>query len=112
MSNEEEATQVNADEYARTIADIREWLVKIDTNQQHQTKLLETLTQQSENAFQKADLAEDKADEALKLAQRTEQRLDDKEKDEKVNRRWLVGTIITIVLFLLPIIGSYYGISN
>lgn len=100
---------VDEKEYARTIADIREWLVRIDANQTHQTKLLEAINTQATNAFTKADTAEDKADKALMLAQKNEQRLDDRDKDERVHRRWVIGTIVTIVLFLLPIVSAYYG---
>lgn len=92
----------------KVIADIREWLVRIDTNQQHQTKLLETINEQAANAFAKADNAEDKADKALSLAERNEERFDKHVDDEKVGRRWLIGLLVTIGLALIPIFNSFY----
>ncbi|SET69359.1 hypothetical protein SAMN05216389_12118 [Oceanobacillus limi] len=95
-------------EYAQTIAEIREWLVKIDTNQTHQTNLLETINTQATNAFAKADNAEDKADKALSLAQRNEENFDNYVENERTGRRWLIGILITIGLALLPIMNSFY----
>lgn len=104
----EKETGPSSDSYTQTIADIREWLVKIDTNQSHQTKLLETLTQQADNAFTKADTAEDTAEDALRLAETTKKELDDYKRDEASNRRWLIGLVVTVTLALLPIFNSFY----
>ena len=94
--------------YTQTIGEIREWLVKIDTNQLHQTQLLETIKQQSENAFTKADYAEDTANEALTLATKTDAKLDKYVDDERTGRRWLIGVAITAIVALLPIYNSFY----
>lgn len=95
-----------------TISEIREWLVRIDTNQQHQTQLLESLTRQAENAFTKADNAEDKAESAMARANEAYERTEENKKaferykqDEKVSRRWLVGLVAgTLVTFLSTIL--------
>jgi hypothetical protein len=99
---------VDERDYTKTIGEIREWLVKIDTNQKHQTRLLETINTQASNAFAKADSAEDRAEEALTLAQQTDRRLDDYIENERTGRRWLVGVLVTIALALLPILNSFY----
>lgn len=99
----------NLDEENRLmIAEIREWLVRIDTNQQHQTKLLESLTTQADNAFEKADTAEEKANEALRLSRKTEQELNEYRKEQVVGRRWAIGIIISVILTLLPILVNFY----
>lgn len=95
-------------EIAKAISDIREWLVKIDTNQTHQTELLKTINQQATNAFNKADIAEDTAEEALSLAKQTKKELDSFKEDEKVKKRWLIGVLISIVGILTPILLRFY----
>lgn len=107
---------MNEADYGKMISEIREWLVRIDTNQQHQTKLLEGLTEQSSNAFSKADNAEDLANAAIKKAEEVGAELDDykkeqaeQRKEQAVGRRWAIGTVITAVVFLLPMIISFYA---
>lgn len=95
----------------RSYAEVREWLVRIDANQAHQTKLLETLNARVEKALDKADVAEDKAYEALRIAKRADKRIDDKEQEEKVRNRFIVGTAVSILGILLPVLLKFYGIT-
>lgn len=96
-------------DYGQMISEIREWLVRIDTNQQHQTKLLEGLTEQSSNAFSKADNAEFTAKTALEKAESVEREFDEYRREQVVGRRWVIGVSITIALALLPMIISFYS---
>ncbi|MEC1866251.1 hemolysin XhlA family protein [Bacillus paralicheniformis] len=64
------------------IADIREWLVRIDTKVDYFNEVKHT-----------ADRAHEKADEALALAK--ESRTDIS--DMKANTKWLWGVILTVV---------------
>jgi len=64
------------------IADIREWLVRIDTKVDYFNEVKHT-----------ADRAHEKADEALVLAK--ESRADIS--DMKANTKWLWGVILTVV---------------
>lgn len=99
---------VDEKEYVQTIADIREWLVRIDTNQTHQTKLLETINDQASNAFTKADSAEDKAEQALKVSAQNKHDFEKYVDEEKKGRRWLIGIMITVAIALLPIFDKFY----
>lgn len=90
------------------IAEIREWLVRIETNQQHQTKLMETLNTQASNAFEKADHAEDKADDALTIAKDNRKDFDDYRKEQVIAKRWMIGTVIAVLAILAPIVKGFY----
>jgi hypothetical protein len=96
------------EENRQMITEIREWLVRIDTNQQHQTKLLETLTTQADNAFEKADHAESKAEEALKRSIRIESDFNEYEKEQVAGRRWTIGIAVSLFVALLPIFTNFY----
>lgn len=98
-------------QHSESLAEVREWLVRIDANQTHQTQLLETLNARVEKALDKADVAEDKAYEALRIAKRADQRIDDKEQEQKVRNRFLVGTAISVLGILLPVLLKFYGIT-
>lgn len=95
----------------RNYAEVREWLVRIDANQAHQTKLLETLNSRVEKALDKADVAEDTAHEALRIATRTDERLDQREQDDKVRSRWFIGTVVSLLGIFLPVLLRFYGIN-
>ncbi|WP_077603605.1 hypothetical protein [Oceanobacillus sojae] len=95
----------------RSYAEVREWLVRIDANQTHQTQLLESLNKRAEKALDKADIAEDKAYEALRIAKRADQRIDEREREEKVRTRWLLGLVVTVMVATLPIIAKFYGVD-
>ncbi|GGP13590.1 hypothetical protein [Oceanobacillus neutriphilus] len=95
----------------RNYAEVREWLVRIDANQTHQTQLLESLNARAEKALDKADIAEDKADEALAVARRVDRRVDDREQEDKVRIRWLLGLVVSIFIATLPIIAKFYGVD-
>lgn len=91
-----------------TISDVREWLVRIDTNQAHQTKLLETLNKHSENAYIKADNAEELAQHAHSKVDQTEYKIMQTREDferhkasEIVMRRWLSGLIVSSILVVI-----------
>lgn len=99
---------MDEEKVTQTIAEIREWLVRIDTNQSHQTKLLETLNAHASSAFEKADKAESVADEALQLAKKNEQEFKSYVKDEKTGRRWLMGVLVSVGLALLPVFNHFY----
>ncbi|ETB71262.1 holin [Bacillus sp. CPSM8] len=64
------------------IADIREWLVRIDTKVDYFNEVKHT-----------ADRAYEKADEALILAKESQADIS----DMKANTKWLWGVILTIV---------------
>lgn len=91
------------------ISDIREWLVRIDTNQQHQTQLLEALNAEAKNTYEKADKAEDIAEEALALAKKNRNDFDGYRHDQVMTKRWMVGTVIAILAILAPIIKGFYS---
>lgn len=95
----------------KNYAEVREWLVRIDANQTHQTQLLESLNARAEKALDKADIAEDKADEALAIAHRVDKRVNDREQEEKVRIRWILGLVASIFIATLPIIARFYGVD-
>ncbi|AYQ17664.1 hemolysin XhlA family protein [Bacillus paralicheniformis] len=64
------------------IADIREWLVRIDTKVDYFNEVKHT-----------ADRAHEKADEALVLAKESQADIS----DMKANTKWLWGVILTVV---------------
>lgn len=99
------------------IVEIRERLVAIETNQTHQTKLLEKMSQQADNTFRKAEKAENEAKEAkvaageaLRVAEQTSLAFEAYKEDEKVTKRWLVGLLVTIGLALLPIFSRLFSL--
>lgn len=95
-------------DYAQTIAEIREWLVEINANQRHQTEILTELKATSRNAFDKADKAEDTADQALAMAEEAKADLRSYKDEVKVERRWLAGLFVSMLVALLPIFAKFY----
>lgn len=109
MSDSRERHQELAD--SESLAEVREWLVRIDANQTHQTHLLESLTTRAEKALDKADVAEDKADKALAVAKRVDKRVDDREQEERIRTRWLIGLVASVLIATLPMIARFYGVN-
>ncbi|MEK5109893.1 hemolysin XhlA family protein [Cytobacillus sp. FSL K6-0129] len=77
------------------IADIREWLVRIDTKMDN----LNDIKRLAERADEKADSAEDKADFAIKLAEEVR----DDIRDMKANTKWVWGTLLTVAGLLVTV---------
>lgn len=77
------------------IADIREWLVRIDTKVDFLNEVKH-----------KAELADAKADEAKSIAEEAKQMsLDNREdiRDMKANTKWVWGTILTVSGLLISV---------
>lgn len=91
--NEEDAKKL--EESRQATAELREWMIRFDVNQDHQTRLLEQLVLDVKRAIDSADEADDKAEKALTLATQTKQEFDEYRKEESVKNRWLVGLIVT-----------------
>src|SRR5690606_212133 len=102
------STENYGQNHGQMISEIREWLVRIDTHQQHQTKLLEDLTKQASNAFAKADNAEVVANKALDEARKTRKDFEEYKKDQVVGKRWAIGLAVSLFLTLLPILANFY----
>ncbi|ASS63702.1 hemolysin XhlA family protein [Bacillus velezensis] len=71
----------NTNEFNDKIADIREWLVRIDTKVDY-----------FNDVKNKAERADEKADEALALAKENRSDIT----DMKANTKWLWGVILTV----------------
>lgn len=70
------------------IADIREWLVRIDTKVDYLNEVKHT-----------AEQADAKADKALSLAEDNRQDI----RDMKANSKWVWGTILTVAGLLITV---------
>lgn len=105
-----------SDKQDDAIGEVREWLVRIDTNQSHQTLLLEEIKAQSTNAFHKAGVAEDKADMAISKTELFHAELREYKQEQSNEKKWLIrtgvmllGAGIPVLISLIPIIIKYYG---
>jgi hypothetical protein len=81
-------TEPNNRELNEKIADIREWLVRIDTKVDFLNEVKHT-----------AEQAEKKADSALALSQENR----DDIRDMKANTKWVWGVVIAIIGLLVPV---------
>lgn len=70
------------------IADIREWLVRIDTKMDYLSEVKHT-----------AEQAENKAEEALSLSKENREDI----RDMKANSKWAWGTILTVAGLLITL---------
>lgn len=77
------------------IADIREWLVRIDTKMDH----LNDIKRIAERADEKADKVDDKAEAALSLAKENREDI----RDMKANTKWLWGTLLTVAGMMITL---------
>lgn len=73
-------------EVSSAISEIREWLVRLDTKLDYM-----------QETHQKADRAEGMAEKALNLAEENKADLEKDQKERKIDRRWLIGTVISVV---------------
>lgn len=81
-------TEPNNRELNEKIADIREWLVRIDTKVDYLNEVRHT-----------AEQAEEKADKALALSQENREQI----RDMKANTKWVWGVVIAIAGLLIPV---------
>lgn len=103
------------DEQDKQMAEIRESLVEISTDQKHILKMLEDSRARADDAYEKADSAEDKAQEALRTVYAHQKEYYKRLDRDDANRKFtiktavgLIGTVVTILIFLTPILISYY----
>ena len=75
-------------ELSEKIADIREWLVRIDTKVDFLNEVKH-----------KAEQADEKADKALSLSQENREDI----RDMKANTKWVWGTILTVTGLLITV---------
>ena len=84
-------TEPNTRELSEKIADIREWLVRIDTKVDYLNEVKHT-----------AERAEQKADKALQRAEE----IDAKVEGNKKTAMWAIGLIVTTIVALAGIVAS------
>lgn len=84
---------------SRDIADLREWLVRIDTKMDYMNEVK-----------LKADEAKSTADEAKQMAldnreeiRRVEKNADDDIRDMKANTKWVWGVMLTVVGLMITV---------
>lgn len=75
-------------ELSEKIADIREWLVRIDTKVDFLNEVKHT-----------AEQAEAKADQALAMSQENREDI----RDMKANTKWVWGTMLTVIGLLISV---------
>ncbi|WP_078548631.1 hemolysin XhlA family protein [Litchfieldia alkalitelluris] len=81
-------TEPSSRELSEKIADIREWLVRIDTKVDFLNEVKH-----------KAEQADEKADKALVLSNENREQI----RDMKANTKWVWGTILTVAGLLITI---------
>ncbi|GAK09018.1 hypothetical protein JCM19038_2829 [Geomicrobium sp. JCM 19038] len=94
------------------IAEVREWLTKIDTTQNHMLELLKKIESNADDAKDKADRAMERANDAFDLAERAETEFYKHKKQEYNNRRFIIGTVISVaalIISVVPILITFYG---
>lgn len=106
---------MNEDNSNKAMSEVREWLVKIDTKQENILQLLEDSKARANEAYTKADNAEDSAEEALRAIESHRQdyhkRIDKEDNDTKFAVKTgvtVIGILVTLIIFLTPIIIGYY----
>ncbi|KMJ58072.1 holin [Bacillus sp. LL01] len=92
-------TEPSGHELNEKIADIREWLVRIDTKMD----MMSDIKYRAERAEEKADFAEVKASKALSLA---EQNRDDIV-EMKVNTKWVWGVMLTGLGIIVAVVALF-----
>lgn len=75
-------------ELSEKIADIREWLVRIDTKVDYLNEVKRT-----------AEQAEEKASQALTMAQENREDI----RDMKADKKWVWGTMLTVIGLLISV---------
>lgn len=75
----------------------------------HQSRLLEEWRKESQKAFEKADVAEDTANEALALAQSVRDEIRRNRKERKADLKWIIGISAPIIISIIPILIRFYG---
>jgi uncharacterized protein YhaN len=81
-------TEPSGHELNEKIADIREWLVRIDTKVDYLNEVK-----------RKVEDADSKADKALQLSEENRQDI----RDMQANTKWVWGTILTVAAILVSI---------
>ena len=110
---------MDGNEHGKAMAEVREWLTRIDQKQEHIVQLLEDSRAKAEEAYKKADQADETSKEALKLTEThiKEYRHDRTQSDD--NRKFwikvavpsgvgLLTVFVTIMIFLLPMLVQYH----
>jgi Haemolysin XhlA len=87
-------TEPSGRELNEKIADIREWLVRIDTKVDYLNEVKHT-----------AEQAEKTADEALALSKENRQDI----RDMQTNSKWLWGTIISVFAIIVTIAVAVFN---
>ena len=77
------------------IADIREWLVRIDTK----VDFLNEVKRTAEKAEEKADEADAKADRAISIAEENREDI----RDMKANTKWVWGVMLTALTLIVTV---------
>jgi predicted DNA-binding protein with PD1-like motif len=79
---------------SRDIAELREWLVRIDTKMDYFSEVKRV-----------ADEADAKADKALQLSQENREQI----REMKANTKWVWGTMLTAVGLLITVAIAVFG---
>jgi hypothetical protein len=79
---------------SRDIAELREWLVRIDTKMDYMSEVKRT-----------ADEADAKADKALAMSEENREDI----RDMKANTKWVWGTIIAVLGVLVTVGVAVFG---
>ncbi|GIN10228.1 hypothetical protein J26TS2_00950 [Shouchella clausii] len=97
------------------ISEMQVQLAELSKGVEHQTKLIEEWRKENAKVAKQADAAEDKA--ALALS-RADQALEEIEKERtatalarkerKKDRRWLIGTALTVLGLISPLLIRFY----
>lgn len=97
------------------ISEIQIQLAEVMKESQHQTSLIVSMHEDNRKLAQQADAAEDKAelalaraDQALKELEHEREEARKAQKERKVDRRWLLGTALTLLGLVTPILIRFY----
>lgn len=86
-------TEPSGHELNEKIADIREWLVRIDTKVDYLNEVKRT-----------AEEADSKADKALQLSEENRQDI----RDMQANTKWVWGTIVSVLAIVVTIVVAIF----
>ncbi|MED1527932.1 hypothetical protein NSS78_16005 [Bacillus sp. FSL W8-0920] len=101
-------TQPTTHELNEKIAKIQVDIATIIATQQHQTRIFEEFREMAAMALSRADTADDKASEALRIAKTARDDLREYRDQVKGDRRWLIGIAVPVMLALVPVLFRYY----
>ncbi|WP_338465073.1 hypothetical protein [Shouchella rhizosphaerae] len=90
-------------------------LAEVTKEVQHQTKRIEEWHKETLEIAKRADAAEDKAELALSRADQALEEIEKERaatalarKERKIDRRWLIGTALTFLGILAPLLIRFY----